>query len=74
LKPKPLIHQFRHSFAVNTLLGWCRQGTDVAAAMPTLSNYLGHTRPADTYYYFTAVPELLAYAADRLTLNERNMP
>ncbi|MDR1428131.1 MAG: tyrosine-type recombinase/integrase [Bifidobacteriaceae bacterium] len=75
LKPKPLIHQLRHSFAVNTLLDWCRQGTNIAAAMPTLSTYLGHTQPADTYWYFTAVPELLAYAAGRLALTEkRRMP
>lgn len=63
---RPRIHDLRHTFAVTTLLGWYRDGADVAARMPTLSTYLGHTNPADTYWYFTAVPELLAYAANRL--------
>ncbi|MEO8966339.1 MAG: tyrosine-type recombinase/integrase [Solirubrobacteraceae bacterium] len=35
-------HDLRHSFAVNTLLGWYRDGGDVAARMPLLSTYLGH--------------------------------
>jgi integrase/recombinase XerD len=62
----PRMHDLRHTFAVNTLLGWYRDGVDVAARMPTLSTYLGHTDPANTYWYLSAVPELLAYAATRL--------
>lgn len=67
----PKIHSLRHTFAVNTLLGWYRDGADVAAMMPLLSTYLGHTDPANTYWYVTAVPELLAYAAARLTDTEQ---
>ena len=52
---------------MNTLLGWYREGDDVTAMMPALSTYLGHTDPANTYWYLSAVPELLAYAAARLT-------
>lgn len=63
---QPRMHDLRHTFAVNTLLGWYRDGADVAAKMPALSTYLGHTNPANTYWYFSAVPELLAYAATRL--------
>lgn len=62
----PRIHDLRHSFAVTTLLGWYRDGADVAARMPRLSTYLGHSNPADTYWYLTAIPELLAHAANRL--------
>ena len=51
---------------MNTLLGWYRSGIDVAAKMPTLSTYLGHTDPANTYWYVSAVPELLAHATARL--------
>ena len=51
---------------MNALLGWYRDGVDVAARMPLLSTYLGHTDPANTYWYLSAVPELLAYAAARL--------
>ena len=66
----PRIHDLRHTFAVNTLLGWYRDGLDVAARMPVLSTYLGHTHPANTYWYLTATPELMAYAAGRLALSE----
>lgn len=62
----PRMHDLRHSFAVNTLLGWYRQGADVAAMMPALSTYLGHSDPANTYWYLSAVPELLAHASARL--------
>ena len=64
--PQPRIHGFRHSFAVNTLIGWYRDGGDVAARMPLLSTYLGHVDIAATYWYLSAVPELLALAAGRL--------
>lgn len=60
------IHDLRHSFAVKTLLGWYRDGGDVASRMPLLSTYLGHVDPAATYWYLSAVPELLALAAERL--------
>lgn len=63
---RPRIHDLRHTFAVTSLLGWYRSGADVAAMMPRLSTYLGHTNPADTYWYLSAVPELLAHAASRL--------
>lgn len=66
----PRIHDLRHTFAVNTLLGWYRDGSDVAAMMPVLSTYLGHTKPENTYWYLTATPELLALAAQRLTISE----
>jgi integrase/recombinase XerD len=60
------IHGLRHTFAVNTLLGWYRDGQDVQARMPALSAYLGHAGPAATYWYLSATPELLALAAGRL--------
>ncbi len=44
---------------------WCREGVDVRARLPELSVYLGHVRPADTYWYLTATPELLAIAASQ---------
>jgi integrase len=62
------IHDLRHSFAVRTLLGWYRDGGDVAARMPLLSTYLGHVDPAATYWYLSAAPELLGLAAERLEI------
>ena len=48
------------------LLGWYRDGGNVAARLPWLSTYLGHHDPRSTYWYLSAAPELLALAADRL--------
>ncbi len=62
---RPRLHDFRHSLAVNTLLGWYRDGLDVQARLPVLSTLLGHSKPANTYWYLSAVPELLALAAER---------
>ena len=62
---RPRLHDFRHSMAVNTLLAWYREGLDVQARLPVLSTFLGHSKPANTYWYLSAVPELLALAAER---------
>lgn len=64
--PRPRIHGLRHSFAVHTLIGWQREGIDVASQLPVLSTYLGHVSPASTYWYLSAVPELMQLAAARL--------
>lgn len=63
---RPRLHDLRHTFAVNTLLEAYQSGADPAARLPLLSTYLGHTEPANTYWYLHAAPELLALAADRL--------
>lgn len=60
---RPRIHDMRHSFVVNTLIGWQHDGVDIAARLPVLSTYLGHVSPASTYWYFSAVPELMQLAA-----------
>jgi integrase/recombinase XerD len=64
-RPRP--HDLRHSFAVATLLDWCRDGGDIASRMPLLSAYLGHASPVHTYWYLHGSPELLAEAARRLS-------
>ena len=38
----PRLHDFRHRFAVETLLRWYRSGEDVTRRLPVLSTYLGH--------------------------------
>lgn len=63
------LHDLRHTFAVNCLLGWYRDGGDVAARLPLLSTYLGHVDPAATYWYLSGVPELLNLAVKRLENN-----
>lgn len=63
----PRLHDLRHTFAVTALLNWHRDGADVAAMLPVLSTYLGHANPVDTYWYLSAIPELMGYAAGRLS-------
>jgi integrase len=63
--PIPRLHDFRHTFAVRTLLGWYRNGQSPASQLWTLSTYLGHRHLADTYWYLTAVPELMQLCHDR---------
>jgi len=62
----PRVHDLRHRFAIRTLLGWYREGTDVEQQLPVLSTYLGHTCVRDTYWYLSACPELMQEAAQRL--------
>jgi len=59
----PRLHDIRHRFAVASLLRWYREGKDVNQLLPVLSTYLGHVHVNDTYWYLTAVPELLALAS-----------
>ena len=62
----PRAHDLRHSFAVDTLIRWQRSGLSVDEHIATLSTYLGHVSPADTYWYLSASPELMGLAAQRL--------
>ncbi len=62
----PRLHDFRHRFAVETLLRWYRNGEDPRRRLPILSTYLGHAHVTDTYWYLTGTPELLGAAGKRL--------
>ena len=62
---RPRIHDLRHAFAIKTLVAWHRAGLDVHAHLPSLSTYLGHVCPSNTYSYLTATPELLRLAGKR---------
>ena len=63
---RPRLHDFRHRFAVVTLVAWQEAGADVGALLPLLSTVMGHVNPASTYWYLTATPELMAPVAARL--------
>ena len=62
----PRIHDFRHRFAVQTLVNWYRSGEPVEKLLPALSTYLGHVCVQDTYWYLSACPELMGHAVLRL--------
>jgi integrase len=71
---RPRIHDLRHSFAVHTLCDWYRAGLDIDKHVLLLSTYLGHVGPSSTYWYLTAVPELVGLAAQRLELAVGDLP
>jgi integrase/recombinase XerD len=62
----PRIHDFRHRFAVETLLGWYRSGEQIRHRLPVLATYLGHGNVTHTYWYLSNTPELMTAAAERL--------
>ena len=61
----PRIHDLRHTFVVRRILLWMAQGVDIDQAMLSLSTYVGHAHVTNTYWYLSAVPELMALAAGR---------
>lgn len=61
----PRIHDLRHYFAIRTLLNWYHCDADVDARLPQLATFLGHVHVSDTYWYVSAVPELLELATRR---------
>lgn len=67
--PAARLHDFRHSFATNTLIGHIRAGGDVDEMMPVLSAWLGHVSPDSTYWYLSNTPELAAALAERIHAN-----
>lgn len=62
---QPRIHSLRHTFVVRRLLRWRQEGADVDRKILALATYLGHAGVAHTYWYCTAVPELLASTGQR---------
>jgi site-specific recombinase XerD len=61
----PRVHDLRHAFVVHRILAWHSQGIDIDQSMLSLSTYVGHAMVTNTYWYLTAVPELMALAAKK---------
>ncbi len=61
----PRLHDLRHTFAVRRLVRWYADGVEVDQKMLALSTYMGHAEIFYTYWYLTAVPELMGIAAGR---------
>jgi integrase len=61
----PRIHDLRHTFVVHRITQWHAQGVDIDQAMLSLSTYVGHAMVTNTYWYLSAVPELMGLAAER---------
>ena len=64
-RPRPRLHDLRHHFCIQTMLRWYRADENVEARLPELSTYVGHGHVEGTYWYISAVPELLHLATRR---------
>lgn len=62
----PRLHDFRHAFAIRTLVNWYRCEKDPERLLPVLSTYLGHVCISDTQWYLDGSPELMGEAMRRL--------
>jgi integrase len=58
----PRLFDLRHTYAVQTLLGWHRANNDVNPLLPVLATYMGHAKITATYWYLTGTPDLLEIA------------
>jgi integrase len=63
---RPRLHDLRHTFATAHMVAAYTHGQNPARTLSLLSTWLGHTAIENTYWYLSAVPELLAAAARRL--------
>jgi integrase/recombinase XerD len=70
----PRLHDMRHLFASKTLLRWYRAGENAEQRLPILSAYLGHVHWSDTFWYLSAMPELMHEAIARLELHWEHRP
>jgi integrase len=59
----PRIHDIRHTYVCRALLRSYRQHQPIDQVIDALSTYVGHAKVSDTYWYVTAIPELMAIAA-----------
>jgi integrase/recombinase XerD len=63
--PKHRVQDFRHTFIVRNVLRAFEAGLDADRVVLALSTYVGHNHVADTYWYVTGIPELMAVAGER---------
>jgi integrase len=62
---RPRIHDLRHTFAVQALVRWYRDGADVQTSLPKLALFMGHVSIQSSAYYLHWVPALRSLASQR---------
>ena len=63
----PRLYDLRHTFVCRRIISWYQAGIDVDSKIAQLAHYLGHKKVSDTYWYMTAIPELMSCAAKRFS-------
>ena len=54
----PRIHDFRHTFAVNCLKKWIKDGKSLTSALPVLAAYLGHKSLKESQNYLRLTADM----------------
>jgi integrase len=62
-RPRPRLHDFRHTFATRHIAAWSRHSSTLAHRLLLLSRYLGHRHFHDTWWYVSADTKALQAAA-----------
>ena len=62
---RPRVHDMRHSFAVQALIRWYRDGADVQSNLPRLAMFMGHVSIVSTAHYLHFVPTMRNLASER---------
>ena len=62
---RPHVHDIRHSFGVEALMRWFRDGSDVQSNLPRLAMFMGHVSIVSTAHYLHFIPAVRELASDR---------
>jgi len=65
----PRLYDLRHTFVCQRITSWYQAGINVDTQMAQLAQYLGHKKVSDTYWYMTAIPELMSCASKKFSEN-----
>ena len=72
--PQPRIHDLRHTFICRALLRG-QQQNQLDHVADAIATYVGHAKVSDTYWYVTAIPELMGIASERFSrFSSERMP
>jgi integrase len=69
IRRPPRLHDLRHTLASRVLQRWLNTRRGAVNRILILSRYLGHRNVEATYWHLTALPQLLAEAAQRFDPN-----
>lgn len=62
----PRVHDFRHTYCVNLLRKWSKEGKDLMAYMPYMRTILGHEGFEETAYYLKLTSEMYPFIRESL--------
>lgn len=63
----PRVHDFRHTFTVNSIHRCLINGDDVKVFLPYLQTYLGHSSVEATYYYYHMTIGIYPYLEQKIS-------